>query len=88
MVFFICSRSNRYFIASTKSGLAPGPTSLRITRSEYWPDCVAKIAKPGVPFTRSTERGLTEPTRSMPPDSSALTRALSSPMPTNSISSR
>jgi len=29
-----------------------------------------------VPLTRSTERGFTEPTRSMPPDSSALTRAL------------
>ena len=47
-----------------------------------------KEFKPGVLVTRASERGLITPTRSMPPDSSALTRAFSSSMPTNSISSR
>lgn len=41
---FICSRSNRYFMAWAKSGLMPGPMSLRMMRSEYWPDCVVKMA--------------------------------------------
>ena len=39
-------------------------------------------------LTRSTERGSTAPTRCTSPDSSALTRAVSSGMPMNSISSR
>ena len=74
-------------MASTKSGLLPGPRSLRMIRFVYEVDLVSKIACLPVAFTRSIEREFTEPTRSSSPASSALTRAPSSLMPTYSISS-
>jgi hypothetical protein len=84
----ICSRLNSSFMAITKSGLAPGPLSRRMIRSVYETPLVSKMAALPLPLTRSIERGLTVPIRSSSPASSALTRAVSSAMPTYSISSR
>jgi hypothetical protein len=54
----ICSRLNRCFMARTKSRLAPGTLSHRITRSVYETPLVPEIACLLLAFTRSTERGL------------------------------
>ena len=75
-------------MASTKSGLEPGLRSKRMTRSVYETALDSKIACLPVAFTRSTERGSTALIKSSWPASSALTRADSSVMARNSISSR
>ena len=51
-------------MASTKSGLLPGPLSRRMIRSVYDADLVSKTACLPLAVTRSTERGLTARTRS------------------------